>query len=56
MAMYNAIALDNVLQQLSQSNRLEREKKKVEFATLFQIIVDGHPMLEYESRQPSMRF
>ena len=28
MALFNARALDNVLQQLNQSNRLEREKKK----------------------------
>jgi hypothetical protein len=50
MALFNARAPDTVLQQLNQSNRLEREKKKVQFATLFQILKDGRPMLEYESR------
>ena len=56
LALYNARAPDNVLQQLNQSNRLEREKKKVQFATLFQILADGRPMLEYESRASLYEF
>jgi hypothetical protein len=56
LALYNARAPDNVLQQLNQSNRLEREKKKVQFATLFQILADGRPMLEYESRAALYEF
>ena len=35
MALFNARAPDTMLQQLNQSNRLEREKKKVQFATMF---------------------
>jgi hypothetical protein len=56
MALFNARAPDTVLQQLNQSNRLEREKKKVQFATLFQILADGRPMLEYESRATLYEF
>ena len=56
MALFNARAPDTVLQQLNQSNRLEREKKKVQFATLFQILADGRPMLEYESRAALYEF
>jgi hypothetical protein len=56
MALFNARALDTVLQQLNQSNMLERKKKKVQFATLFQILVDGHPMLEYESKATLYEF
>jgi hypothetical protein len=56
MALFNARAPDTVLQQLNQSNRLEREKKKVQFATLFQILKDGRPMLEYESRAALYEF
>ena len=56
LALYNARAPDNVLQQLNQSNRLEREKKKMQFATLFQILADGRPMLEYESRAALYEF
>ena len=45
MALFNARAPDTVLQQLNQSNRLEREKKKVQFATdelfVFKGIVEG---------------
>lgn len=29
---------------------LEAQKKRVKFATLFQLLSDGHPMLEFESR------
>ena len=56
LALFNARALDNVVQQLNQSNRLEREKKKMQFATLFQILVDGRPMLKYESRATLYEF
>jgi hypothetical protein len=56
MALFNARAPDIVLQQLNQSNKLEREKKKVQFATLFQILADGRPMLEYESRAAMYEF
>ena len=50
VVLFNARALDIVLQQLNQSNRLEREKEKIKFTTIFQNLVDGRPMLEYESR------
>jgi hypothetical protein len=56
VALFNARALDIVLQQLNQSNRLEREKKKIQFATLFQILADDRPMLEYESRATLYEF
>jgi hypothetical protein len=42
------------LQQLNQSNRLEREKKKVQFATLFQILKDGRPMWNTKVGKPCM--
>ena len=35
MTLFNARALDIVLQQVNQSNKLKREKNKVQFATLF---------------------
>jgi hypothetical protein len=50
MALFNDRAHYIVLQQLNQSNRLEREKETIQFATLFQIMANGLPMLEYESR------
>ena len=56
LALYNAMAHDIVLQQLNQSNRLKWEKKKIHFATMFQILDDGHPMLEYESRAALYEF
>lgn len=40
-----------VLQQVvNTTNRLERDKKKVQFATLFQILHNGRPLVEFESR------
>ena len=56
VALFNARAPDIVLQQLNQSNRLEREKEKIWFATLFQILADGRLMLEYESRAALYEF
>jgi len=32
------------------------EKKKVQFATLFQILEGGHPMVEYESKKALYSF
>lgn len=35
VVLFNARALDIVLQKLNQSNRLEREKEKIKFTTIY---------------------
>jgi hypothetical protein len=54
--LFNARAPNIVMQQLKQSNMLEREKKTIKFVTLFQILIDGRPMLEYDSRETLYEF
>jgi len=39
-----------MLQQMNKNNHLESKTKKVQFATLFHILEDGHRMTEYEKR------
>jgi len=43
-------------QVVTRSNRNEFEKKKVQFATLFQILSDGRSLVEYESRHELYNF
>lgn len=39
-----------VLQQINHCNSIESKGKRVQFATLFQVLSDRRPMLEFESR------
>jgi hypothetical protein len=43
--------LTTMLQQVNKNNHLESKRKKVQFATLFQILKDGHPMVKYEKKK-----
>lgn len=37
----------NVLEQLNKCNTIESRMKRVQFATLFQLLSDGRPMVEF---------
>lgn len=57
MRLHMAKQPKTILQQVvTSSNRAEKERKKVQFATLFQILSSGRPVLEYQSRQELYRF
>lgn len=51
LALVCSKAPSTVLQQLNQCTSLEARKKRVQFTTLFQLLADGWPMVEIESRQ-----
>jgi hypothetical protein len=48
MRLYATKSPASVLEQVNQCTSLEARKKKVQFATLFQMLSDGRPMLEFE--------
>lgn len=50
LRLYAAKPALTVLQQINQCTSLEARRKLLQFATLFQVLTDGRPMLEYESR------
>jgi hypothetical protein len=50
MKLYAAKAPTSVLEQINNCTSLEAKKKRVQFATLFQLLSDGRPMLEFQSR------
>lgn len=54
--LYVAKQPTTVLQQMNRCTTVESKKKHVQFATLFQLLFDGHPMVEYESRQDLYKF
>lgn len=41
-----------VLQQVNHCTTLESHKKRVQFSTLFHVLSEGRPMVEYESLLP----
>jgi len=50
LASFIARFLDTTLQHVNYSNILKHQKKKIQFATLFQILSHGRPMVDYENR------
>lgn len=50
MRLYAARPPATVLEQINHCTTVEARKKRVQFATLFQLLSDGRPMVEYESR------
>jgi len=51
LRLYAAKPPATVLEQLNNCTTVEARKKRVQFATLFQLLSDGRPMMEFESRQ-----
>ena len=51
MRLYAAKPPPSVLEQVNFCTIAELRRKRVQFATLFQILQNGRPMLEYEARQ-----
>lgn len=50
LATFIARFLDTTLHHINYSNILEHQKKRVQFATLFQILFHERPMVNYENR------
>lgn len=50
LCLYSVHPPPIVLQQIHLCTSMEARKKKVQFATLFQLLNEGRPMIEYESR------
>ena len=50
MLLYASRRSTSVLEQVNQNNSLEAKKKRVQLATLFQVITDGRPMSEFSSK------
>jgi hypothetical protein len=46
----------NVLQQVNKNTHLELERKKIQFANLFQILEANHPMVEYDKKKSLYSF
>ena len=51
MRLYAAKPPPSILEQVNFCTTAESWKKRVQFATLFQILQSGRPMLEYEAHQ-----
>ena len=56
LKLYAAKAPTTVLEQVNNCTTLEARKKRVQFATLFQLLSEGRPMLEFESRFSLYKF
>lgn len=56
LRLYAAKPPPTIIQQINHCTSLETRKKRVQFATLFQLLRDGRPMLEYESRVNLYKF
>ena len=50
MLLFAAKRPTRVLQQINHCNSIESKGKRVQFATLFQVLSNGRPMLEFETR------
>jgi hypothetical protein len=55
-ALFFARTPTTILQQVSKNTHLELERKTLQFATLFQILEVGRPMVEYEKRKSLYSF
>jgi hypothetical protein len=55
-ALFFARTSTTILQQVNKNTHLELERKTLQFATLFQILEVGHPMVEYEKRKSLYSF
>jgi len=51
MRLYAARAPSSILEQVNHCTTVEARRKRVQFATLFQVLENGRPMVEFESRR-----
>ena len=56
LLLYAAKRPTSVLEQVNKCNSVEACRERVEFATLFQCLKEGRPMLEFKSRQSLYQF
>ncbi len=50
-ALFSTKTPTTILQQVNKNTHLDLEKKTIQFATLFQILEVGYPMVEYEKKK-----
>ena len=56
LSIFAAKRPTSVLQQMASCTILEAKQNQVQLATLFQVLCDGRPMLEFESRSELYHF